>query len=886
MTSPQILKSVIDNASFAAYVLQNKVFYNLAEEPMLRNNTARPVFRVFVCMVSTLALLSGCNGGGSNSNPPPPSIVVSVSPTTASLNQSGAGSFAATVQNDSKNAGVTWSIGTGSGTLSGSSTTAVTYTAPATIAAAATITLTATSVTDPSQSASAAITLNPPVIPTITSVAVSCAPTSAPIGQTSQCAATVSGTGSYSSAVTWNVAGVQGGNSTVGTISSTGLYTAPAAVPATNPVTITAISIQDNTKSGSAMITVTAAATAIVVNSVSNSSPVPLTQIQLATTGVNPASPVTLTYSDGAGFSATEPAARIQSDGTVIAGVPLYVASGTGEIGPGTVSLVLTQGNLSSAPTTIAIQDLPAVSTYGTQPGQISHSFLVFETMLHARRLNEFQAAQQLVGASVDTTGPQSTMTALIGGSIAARSDVDGVMSNSATVLSWGTLPSGRAVQFDSTQLDVMDRVLGVYLSEQFALPGSSTARKQSQPSPLIARMPDRPALSFTSVTSLLGCLASNEAACFQEAQESVQSSPEPTDVATASLEGLQSTLSLSGAGQEAGLAGLALGYTHLAAAMDSLTHAISTTAECLGSLGCDPSDQQPILDQLNGAGAAIVGSVVETISQVPAILGFQLEEQTTGIIDNAAHSVVTVIQAGSSGETVAADTADVSLVGTSTLPLLTNNLGYETGNAQGSNSQGTVPTLGGLDLCCFGSSQLGIQGLTDPAGNYDLLVPLNVPGTDYAELSLAEYDPTTDAILATEAVDLSGLTSTAFMTLPPLTDTATLPDPGAYAGNCTAQASAVTCCVDGQCETVPAPAPTTAPFNFTLASGTTLSQFTSAQCATADTALAAAGCTSYSCSFSSSTTQSASFSLSCSVAAVTGCTAETVSETCSASLQ
>jgi len=56
---------------------------------------------------------------------------------------------------------------------------------------------------------------------------------------------------------------VAGGNSTVGTISSTGVYTAPNAVPATNPVSITATSTQDTTQSGSASVTITAPAPTI-----------------------------------------------------------------------------------------------------------------------------------------------------------------------------------------------------------------------------------------------------------------------------------------------------------------------------------------------------------------------------------------------------------------------------------------------------------------------------------------------------------------------------------------------------------------------------------------------------------------------------------------------
>src|SRR5580704_11379366 len=48
---------------------------------------------------------------------------------------------------------------------------------------------------------------------------------------------TTGGTG-----VTWMVNGIQGGNATYGTVSSSGLYTAPASVPSSNAVTVKAVS--------------------------------------------------------------------------------------------------------------------------------------------------------------------------------------------------------------------------------------------------------------------------------------------------------------------------------------------------------------------------------------------------------------------------------------------------------------------------------------------------------------------------------------------------------------------------------------------------------------------------------------------------------------------
>ncbi len=95
------------------------------------------------------------------------------------------------------------------------------------------------------------------VEPLAGTVSVSVVPTSAAvvIHQSRQFNATVRN--SANTAVIWEVNGVQGGNSTVGTIGLTGLYTAPATVPAKATVTVTAVSKADATKSASAVVTIT-----------------------------------------------------------------------------------------------------------------------------------------------------------------------------------------------------------------------------------------------------------------------------------------------------------------------------------------------------------------------------------------------------------------------------------------------------------------------------------------------------------------------------------------------------------------------------------------------------------------------------------------------------
>jgi uncharacterized protein (DUF1800 family) len=68
------------------------------------------------------------------------------------------------------------------------------------------------------------------------------------LGSTAQYAAKVAG--SSNQAVTWNVNQTAGGNAQSGTISATGLYTAPAAMPASGTIVIAAVSAADSSISG------------------------------------------------------------------------------------------------------------------------------------------------------------------------------------------------------------------------------------------------------------------------------------------------------------------------------------------------------------------------------------------------------------------------------------------------------------------------------------------------------------------------------------------------------------------------------------------------------------------------------------------------------------
>lgn len=85
-------------------------------------------------------------------------------------------------------------------------------------------------------------------------VAVTPGNASTTIGATQQFAASVTGTSN--TAVTWTASGTGCSGATCGTIFSSGLYTAPAAVPSSAAVTITATSQADPTKSATANVSI------------------------------------------------------------------------------------------------------------------------------------------------------------------------------------------------------------------------------------------------------------------------------------------------------------------------------------------------------------------------------------------------------------------------------------------------------------------------------------------------------------------------------------------------------------------------------------------------------------------------------------------------------
>jgi hypothetical protein len=277
-------------------------------------------------------------------------VSVSLSPKTPSVQAGLTQQFTATVLNTS-NTAVTWQVNnvTGGNSTVGTINASGLYTAPALVPSGA-VTVKAISVADSTKSdtATVTVTLPPPIMVTI-------GPTT-PTVQTSatqQFTATVTNTSN--TAVTWQVNGVTGGDSTHGTINASGLFTAPAAVPSPATVTVTAVSVADGTKSASTTVTITAPGPVTVTVSPLRAA-ITTGQTQTFAASVNGSASTSVTWEID-----TVPGGN-STVGTITAG-GIYKPPSTG--GVHNVVARSTASTSSTSPaSTIAVTDLAGVYTY------------------------------------------------------------------------------------------------------------------------------------------------------------------------------------------------------------------------------------------------------------------------------------------------------------------------------------------------------------------------------------------------------------------------------------------------------------------------------------------------------------------------------------------
>jgi hypothetical protein len=203
-------------------------------------------------IILAVVWVAGCSSTGQGGGNPPPQIVVTIAPLTATVIAGQMQQFTATVTGTS-NTSVTWAVNgtTGGNATVGTISLSGLYTAPNSLPNPPTVSVTATSVAGSITSAPAVVTI------TWQQIVITIAPLTATVitGQTQQFTATVTGTSNTS--VTWAVNGTTGGNATVGTISLSGLYTAPNSLPNPATVNVTATSVAGSITSAPAVVAIT-----------------------------------------------------------------------------------------------------------------------------------------------------------------------------------------------------------------------------------------------------------------------------------------------------------------------------------------------------------------------------------------------------------------------------------------------------------------------------------------------------------------------------------------------------------------------------------------------------------------------------------------------------
>lgn len=204
----------------------------------------------------------------------------------------------------------------------------------------------------------------PPITVTVTPASATVNP-----GASKQFMDTVAGT--TNTAVTWQVNGTTGGNATVGTITATGLYTAPSTIPNPATVTVTAVSAANTADSGSASVTVAQqVAVAVTPNPVSMA----IFTTQQFTATVNGVASTAVTWQVNGVTGGSQGTGFISSSGLFVApgGVPT-ASNGTGGVTttPVTVTAVSTANTSDAGSAAVTIfppnQNLqPGAIPFGT----------------------------------------------------------------------------------------------------------------------------------------------------------------------------------------------------------------------------------------------------------------------------------------------------------------------------------------------------------------------------------------------------------------------------------------------------------------------------------------------------------------------------------------
>lgn len=263
--------------------------------------------------------------------------------------------------------------------------------------------------------------------PAIT-VSITPANPSVQTGNTQQFTATVANTSN--TAVTWQVNDVTGGAAATGTISNSGLFTAPAAVPSPATVTVKAISAADAAVTASVTVTITAPPPPPVV-SVDLQPPTAVVQVGLTrqfTATVANAANTAVTWSLSGAGCAGAACGNIDANGlyTAPAAVP----------NPATVTVTATsvQDPSKSDTAAVTVVAAPPIDMLSLLDGRYVLTTMDQERNGFVTGTLDFDGAGQVTGGTVDLNVPEATtQTTISSGTYTIETDGRGRLTLAVT---------------------------------------------------------------------------------------------------------------------------------------------------------------------------------------------------------------------------------------------------------------------------------------------------------------------------------------------------------------------------------------------------------------------------------------------------------------------
>jgi hypothetical protein len=507
----------------------------------------------------------------------------------------------------------------------------------------------------------------------------------------------------------------------------------------------------------------------LAIKSVSNPNPLPLSVLTVQATGLKPGTVSATFVNSQSGFARTETAIRTQRDGTVFLGTPLYLASSNLLPTSGAVNLTLTQGNETTDSVPIKIRDLPTAASYGTKLGEISHDFYVFQALIEAERLNQLQTASIAFKNKLEAKKQQSaveTMVQLLDATEASRTDADRIMADPSLTIT-GVKETfkdcGQPAKFNAGSVDMMDRIFGLYLVDQFAkFPESGNFHA------LAAHL-----TSSRDVTRFVGSLPSLD--------------KNWTDVPLAFVKGLPQGMRLtcSAPPQALGVAVAALSAGR--AAEDTTLNFSGMYQDATTRRVAQAGDKQRLTQQTAAAGQ-IAKAIMPLAGNLAGIKVANTASTNRSMIITGLATGPVVTDLDRKGLLATLNTVQIVDVTTVIEVLPTTNMQIvpmDGSDGVTYNAGGSIPSaeaLIGDTTCCFGSNDALVMTLADPQGNYELDVPLGVQGVDYSNMAVDAFDfGTGNQVAPPISIDLSNAQAQAgtgtVITAPPLSGTCNDPD-------------------------------------------------------------------------------------------------------------